>query len=284
MSLLLCLPVYSPYSNPSSVTPCHNQQVERRFCAGRRRGRSPLPERVVYKVSSHAKSQGRGGSGDRAPRRSRPAASSCCLAAGLCGRWGSRGGCHTCSAHPSERCQRREQTKDQQHSWSRWTLHATGVGFALAQHPSSVGSLFPAAPRVRLVKLPGVYCLPSFLRCYCRIPLGFLVLSPLLLAGSAAAVRPHGWLCPGNTRRCLMPCLDGLTRLNLAGQKSPPRARGEQSSGEGVNKGFNIKRPHSKAQVRASCTPPPASTLLPWQCCITQVLLSPPSSCPTCVM
>lgn len=32
---------------------------------------------------------------------------------------------HTCSAHPSESCQRKEQTKDEHTAVSRWKLHAT---------------------------------------------------------------------------------------------------------------------------------------------------------------
>lgn len=129
-----------------------------------------------------------------------------------------------------------------------------GIVFALAQHPSSVGSVFPAAPRVRLFELPCVYRLPSFLRQNSR---GFFGVLWLLLAALATADRTASLLALPTNTNAYVACLDAPTCLNGPGQKSSPGARGQRSSREGVNKGCNTKRPHSKAQVRASCTPPP---------------------------
>lgn len=72
---------------------------------------------------------------------------------------------HTCSAHPSESCQRREQTKDEHTAVSRWKLHTTRCWVLChapdaAKCPSPVGS--PLLQPRGCTSLSSAVFVPSF--------------------------------------------------------------------------------------------------------------------------
>lgn len=166
MSLLLCLPVYSPYSNLSHTTP-HQKWIEGRSCVGTERGKSQLPKQVVYQVPdtsgqrdtmalpSTAVTPG-STSSHKHPQSCyiHPplAASSCRLSAWFC----------LCSAPlvlshllcpPLGKLPEDRADKGRAHSWSLWKLHASRVlGFLPHSHcrlmSLSMGSSFPAASQL----------------------------------------------------------------------------------------------------------------------------------------
>lgn len=129
-----------------------------------------MPERAVYKANSHVKPEGHNGSRDGAghdgqqhpPERSGPAAPSLCLQPQLTTHplpgFAAAGAPSVAvtPALPSPRKaaggESRQRTSSAAGAAGSRTL--AGTGFALAQHPSSVGRAFPAALRVRLLKLP----------------------------------------------------------------------------------------------------------------------------------
>lgn len=70
---------------------------------------------------------------------------SCRLTAWFSCCWDSLSGCHTCSTLPWKAARGESRQRTSSTAGAAGKLHATRVALALAQHPSSVGSLFPAA-------------------------------------------------------------------------------------------------------------------------------------------
>lgn len=179
---------------------------------------------------------------------------SCRLTAWFSCCWDSLSGCHTCSALPwkaasGESRQRTSSTAGAAGSCTLPGLVQRSPNTPLPQEASflPLSSALQAPSCLSLAVVFKALLQNSFVFFSVIIAVSHWVSRCrryIFIAGSAPKAYLGG-----------LPC--ARTCFNGPGQRGPAGAHGHQSSREGVNKGFNTKRPHSKAQVRASCTPPP---------------------------
>jgi len=109
------------------------------------------------------------------------------LTAWLCHPSGSLGGSGICPALLSESGQRREQTKDEQHSWSCWKLHAVRCCFRARRALLFRRESLSCRPVSLALRAPLSLLLAIIFKALLQNSFCFLVLLSVVLAGVSAA-------------------------------------------------------------------------------------------------